>query len=466
MKGRVLVVDDEADARTALCELLRADGYLVETAADAFKALGKVGVFAPDVVLTDLRMPGMDGVELLGKLRANSPEVVVLVMTAFGAVDNAVAARREGAAGYFIKPLNLTELAFRLEREMEGLRLHREVGQLRTRLPAQYSFDRIIGTAPAMQAMLKTVVQVAGSRASILVTGESGTGKELVAAAIHERSPRAKGPFVKLHCAGLAETLLESELFGHERGAFTGALGRRDGRLVQADGGTLFLDEIGDSPPPMQLKLLRFLQEHELERVGGNQTLRVDVRVIAATNRDLCADVASGRFREDLYYRLNVITIETPALRDRRSDIGSLTRHFLRHFAADNGRDVEGFSDEAMAQLSAYDWPGNVRELENVVERAVVMARGSRITVADLPVGLVGPPAGGAVRIPGSTLADIERHAIRSTLEATKGSTTKAAVILGMSLRKIQYLKQKYGSAPKDEVRARAVEGSDGRAVA
>jgi DNA-binding NtrC family response regulator len=458
MKGRVLVVDDEADARAALGELLRADGYLVETAADGFKALGKVQEFAPDLVLTDLRMPGMNGVELLKKLRTDSPDVVVLVMTAFGAVENAVSALREGAAGYFMKPLNVTELSFGIGREMDRLRLQREAGHLRARLAERYSFEHILGSAPAMQAVFKTVVQVAGSRATILVTGESGTGKELIAAAIHERSPRAEGPFVKLHCGALAESLLESELFGHERGAFTGAVGRREGRFVQADRGTLFLDEIGDISPAMQVKLLRFLQEHELERVGGNETIKVDVRVIAATNRDLRAEVAVGRFREDLFYRLNVINIETPALRHRRSDIGVLASHFLRQFNAENGKSIEGFADEAMARLSAYDWPGNVRELENVVERAVVLASGPRITSAELPANLRPPLAdGSAVIIPGSTMAEIERHAILTTLEATGGSTSKAAAILGMSVRAVQYRMQKYGSAPKDEPRAAAL---------
>jgi DNA-binding NtrC family response regulator len=462
MKGRVLVVDDEADARTALSELLRGEGYLVETAADGFKALGKVPEFAPDVVLTDLRMPGMHGVELLKRLRADHPDVVVLVMTAFGAADLAVSALHEGAAGYFIKPLNVAELSFGLGREMERLRLQREAGQLRARLAERYSFEHIIGSGPAMQTVFKTVVQVAGSRASILVTGESGTGKELVAAAIHERSPRAKGPFVKLHCGALAETLLESELFGHERGAFTGAVGRRDGRLVQADGGTLFLDEIGEISPTVQVKLLRFLQEHELERVGGNETVRVDVRVIAATNRDLRADVASGRFREDLLYRLDVINIEMPALRHRRSDIGVLASHFLRHYAEDNGKTIEGFTDEAMARLIAHDWPGNVRELENVVERAVVLSPGSRITVAELPPDLTLVAANASeIRIPGSTMADIERHAVLTTLEATGGSTTKAAAVLGMSVRAIQYRMQKYASAPKDEPRAAALESAE-----
>jgi DNA-binding NtrC family response regulator len=459
MKGKVLVVDDEADARIALGELLRDDGYLVETAADGFKALGKVQEFDPDVILTDLRMPGMHGVEFLKRVRADRPDQVVLVMTAFGATDNAVAALREGASGYFTKPLNVTELAFGLGREMDRLRLQREAGVLRARLAERYSFERIVGSAPAMQAIFETVVQVAGSRASILITGESGTGKELIAAAIHERSQRASGPFVKLHCGALAETVLESELFGHERGSFTGAVGRREGRFVQAHGGSLFLDEIGDISPGVQGKLLRFLQEHELERVGGNETVRVDVRVIAATNRDLPALVASGRFREDLFYRLNVINIEMPSLRERRTDIALLAMHFLHQYAGENGKVIEGFADHALAQLSSHDWPGNVRELENVVERAVVLSRGPRITSADLPSSITASlPRSPEVLIPGSTMADIERHAVLTTLEATGGSTTRAAEILGMSVRAIQYRLQKYESAPKDEPRAPALE--------
>src|SRR6185369_17266572 len=252
------------------------------------------------------------------------------------------------------------------------------------------------------QAIFKTVAQVAASRASVLITGESGTGKELIAAAIHQRSPRAQRPFVKLHCAALAETILESELFGHERGSFTGAAGRREGRFFQANGGTLFLDEIGDISPAVQVKLLRFLQEHEFERVGGNETVKVDVRVIAATNRDLKAEVAAGRFREDLYYRLNVINLEMPALRDRSSDVPLLAMHFLRKYATENGKQIEAFSDAALAQLAGYRWPGNVRELENVVERAVVLCNGTHITSTELPQHLVPQGPAGGIQIPGA----------------------------------------------------------------
>jgi two-component system response regulator HydG len=448
-KGRVLVVDDEVNARTALAELLRDEGYAVETAADGFKALGKVADFAPDVVLTDLKMPGMDGIQLLGRLHEEDRELPVIMMTAFGEVETAVGAMRAGARDYLAKPVNFAELSVVLARELDQRRLRQEARLLRARLAERYSFDNIVGSAAPMQAVFKTVQQIAGSRASVLITGESGTGKELIAAAIHQRSPRAKGPFVKLHCAALAESLLESELFGHERGSFTGAQGRRDGRFQQAHGGTLFLDEIGEISPAVQVKLLRFLQEREFERVGGNETISVDVRVIAATNRDLQRMVAEGTFREDLFYRLNVINLEMPALRARPSDVPLLAAHFLRKYSAENGKQVDGFSDDALERLSAYGWPGNVRELENVVERAVVMAQGATIGIGDLPQHLVPAKARGAVQIPGATMDEIERYAITRTLEATGGSTSRAADILRMSVRKIQYKLHEYESAPK-----------------
>jgi two-component system response regulator HydG len=278
----------------------------------------------------------------------------------------------------------------------------------------------------------------------VLITGESGTGKELIAQAIHENSPRANAPFVKLHCAALAETILESELFGHEKGSFTGSTGRREGRFKQADGGSLFLDEIGDISPTIQVKLLRFLQERAFERVGGNETLKVDVRIIAATNRDLASQVASGQFREDLYYRLNVVNIEMPPLRARPSDLLPLATHFVRRFAKENGKRIDGFADDALERITGYRWPGNVRELENVIERAVVLCDGPKLTAKHLPAG-VGAVQRGGVRIPGSTMSEVERHAILSTLEACGGRTTQAAQMLDVSVRKIQYKLHEYG---------------------
>jgi two-component system response regulator HydG len=448
-KGRILVVDDEVNARTALVELLRDEGYSVESAADGFKALGKLDEVSPHVVVTDLKMPGMDGIELLGRVRERAPDVGVIVMTAFGEVETAVKAMRAGARDYLTKPVNMDELSVVVAREIEQRRLRDEAGLLRARLSERYRFDNIIGSSAPMQEVFKTVSQIAGARASVLITGESGTGKELIAAAIHEHSPRAKGPFVKLHCAALAESLLESELFGHERGSFTGAQARRDGRFFQANGGTLFLDEIGEISPAVQVKLLRFLQEREFERVGGNETISVDVRVIAATNRNLQQMVTDGKFREDLYYRLNVINLEMPALRARPSDVPLLASHFLRTYAAENGKQLEGFAADALERLSGYAWPGNVRELENVVERAVVLARGREITGADLPPHLVPAKERSALQIPGATMDEIERYAITKTLESTGGSTSAAAGILEISVRKIQYKLHEYQSAPK-----------------
>jgi two-component system response regulator HydG len=448
-KGRILVVDDEVNARNALAELLRDEGYSVDAAADGFKALGKIADFGPDLVVTDLKMPGMDGIQLLGKIRESDPELPVVMMTAFGEVETAVGAMRAGARDYLSKPVNVGELSVVVAREMAGRRLRAEAGQLRERIAERYSFSNIVGSSAPMQEVFKTVAQIATSRASVLITGESGTGKELIAAAIHERSPRANGPFVKLHCGALAETLLESELFGHERGSFTGAAGRRDGRFEQANQGTLFLDEIGDISPAVQVKLLRFLQEKEFERVGGNETITVDVRVIAATNRDLKQMVADGKFREDLYYRLNVIAVAMPALRARPSDVPLLAGHFLHKYAAENGKKISGFSDEALERLAGYNWPGNVRELENVVERAVVLAQTAQITAAELPPSVVPAKGRGGLQIPGATMDEIERYAITKTLESTGGSTSQAAEILGISVRKIQYKLHEYESAPK-----------------
>jgi DNA-binding NtrC family response regulator len=446
-RGRILIVDDEANARTALAQLLHDEGYAVETAADGFKALPKIEGFAPDLLLTDLKMPGMDGIELMRKARELDPEMAIIVMTAYGAVDTAVAAMRQGAADYLTKPINVEELLIVADSVLERRRLRRETGQLRERLADRHRIQNIVGTSGPMQAVFESVLQVAPSRASVLITGESGTGKELIAAAIHEHSPRSARPFVKLHCAALAETILESELFGHERGAFTGAMARRDGRFQQADGGTLFLDEIGEISPAIQIKLLRFLQEREFERVGGNQTIKVDVRIVAATNRDLAQRVREGRFREDLYYRLNVVTIEMPPLRARPSDIPLLATHFLRKYSSENGKELRGFSDDALERLVRYDWPGNVRELENAVERAVVICRADEIRPQDLSPTITSAHASqpdGMPPIPGSTLAEIEKYAILKTLEQVGGSTSRAAEKLGISARKIQYRLHEY----------------------
>ena len=454
-KANILVVDDEPNARTALAEILKSEGYAVETAGDGFKAMARMAEFAPDLVLTDLKMPGLDGVELMKKVKEQDPELPVIVMTAFGAVETAVSAMREGAADYLQKPLNSDELLIVLERALERTKLRREASELRSQLRERYSFENIVGSSPEMQQVFKSVAQIAPSRATILISGDSGTGKELVAAAIHHRSPRASGAFVRLHCAALAETLLESELFGHERGAYTGADRKREGRFEQANGGTLFLDEIGEISLATQVKLLRVLQEREFERVGGNQTVRVDVRVIAATNRDLKEMVAAGRFREDLYYRLNVINLTLPSLRQRASDIPALAIHFLKRYAEENGKNVSTIGDAALALLANHPWPGNVRELENVIERAVVLAEGDTLEPQHLPPEFVAASRrGGAPQIPGATMDEIERYAIMKTLESAGGSTSRAADTLGISVRKIQYKLQEYGAAPKSHMPA------------
>jgi DNA-binding NtrC family response regulator len=452
-QGRILVVDDEENARTALAELLAEEGYETETAADGQQALRLLPQFDPDVVLTDLKMPGLDGIGLLDQGRKEAPHAAFVVMTAFGSIETAVEAIKKGADNYVTKPLDMDAVTAMVARALEKAWLSREASELREQLHGRFKFDHILGDHPSMQRVLKVVMQVARSRATALIQGESGTGKELIAAAIHHNSPRRDRAFVRLNCASLAENLLESELFGHERGSFTGAVGRREGRFKQADGGTLFLDEVSEIPMPVQVKLLRFLQEKEFERVGGNETIQVDVRVVAATNRDLAELVKEGRFREDLYYRLNVVQIDVPPLRARKSDIPLLAHHFLAVHREENQRDIRGFSDEALRSLLGYPWPGNVRELENAVERAVVLCEGESIGVEHLASASgssVHPDMG--LLMPGMTMAELERMAILQTLDAVGGSTAKAADMLGISRRKIQYRLKEWGvSASADD---------------
>jgi DNA-binding NtrC family response regulator len=451
-RGRILIVDDESNARAALSEILREEGYATETAADGFKALGKLDEFTPDVILTDLKMPGLDGIAFMEKARAAAPGAVFVVMTAFGTISSAVDAMKKGAENYLLKPLDPDALGAIVERAMEKAHLIHETQRLRSRLRERNAFSHIVSSDPKMQAVLDLVAQVGPSRASVLVTGESGTGKELIAEAIHLASQRAKAPFVRLHCATLDETLLESELFGHERGAFTGAVSQREGRLQEAEGGTLFLDEVDEISLTMQVKLLRFLQERTFERVGGCEILKVDVRIIAATNRDLAVEIDKGTFRDDLFYRLNVVTLNLPPLRERRGDISALANFFLRRYAAENGKAIDTFADGVLQTLLEYRWPGNVRELENVVERAVVLANGTRIERQHLPPSVI-PSAerDGIPTIPGCTIADLERYAILKTLEACGGSTSKAATVLGVSPRKIQYKLHEYTQNEKGE---------------
>jgi two-component system response regulator HydG len=448
-KVRILVVDDEATARTGLGKLLEQEGYQVDLAADGIEALESVVEHAPALIISDLKMPNMDGMELLGQLRARGIAIPTVVATAFGDLSTAVAAMRAGAEDYLTKPIDFDALLLVVERTLQREELKSEAENLRRQLRSRDNegLEGLLGASPAMQRVYKAVRQVAAARATVLITGESGTGKGEVARALHALSPRANKPLVSLHCAALAESLLESELFGHEKGAFTGAEKRRIGRFEQADGGTLFLDEIGEVPVSTQLKLLRVLQERTFERVGSNETVKVDVRVVAATNKNLANEVRERRFREDLYYRLNVVHIEMPPLRQRGNDVVLLADHFLRHFAAENRRRVEGFTDAARAKLVAHRWPGNVRELENTIERALVFAEDNVIDADALPFDSDPAPTEGGPRVPGATMAEIEKHAILATLEAVGGSTSKAAEVLDISARTIQYRLHEYGVA-------------------
>jgi two-component system response regulator HydG len=445
-KARILVVDDEPGARTGLERLLRQEGHDVDTADDGLAALDCAAEHPPDLVVTDLDMPKMDGIELLRMLRQQDPDLPVIVVTASDDVTNAVVAMRAGAADYLTKPIDFDTLVVAIERALEQRELRVEAENLRRQLRDRDGdgLQGLIGASAAMQKVYRTARQVAASRATVLVTGESGTGKGELARAIHALSPRAKQPFVSLHCAALAESLLESELFGHEKGSFTGADKRRLGRFEQANGGTLFLDEIGEIPALTQVKLLKVLQERTFERVGGNESIHVDVRVVAATNRDLAADVRDGRFREDLFYRLNVVHIEMPPLRLRGADVIVLANHFLHRFALENHKRVEGFTPKARSKLLGYRWPGNVRALENAIERAVVLCEGALLDEDDLPFESA-PDTQVGLRIPGSTMAELERYAILKTLEAVDGSTTKAAELLDISVRTIQYRMHEYG---------------------
>ena len=446
-RGLLLVVDDEQGTREGLSEILREDGYEVDAAGDGAEALEMLRTKGHDVVISDLKMPKLDGMELLEKALETDPDAGFILMTAFGTIKTAVDAMKRGAADYLVKPVNAEEMEISVERCLEKRRLIQEARGLRERIDERYRFSNIVGSSPQMQAVFKTVAQVAPSRSNVLITGESGTGKELIAQAIHQHSPRKDKPFVVLNCASLSETLLESELFGHEKGSFTGAIGRRRGRFEQADGGTLFLDEIGDVPLPTQVKLLRFLQEREFERVGGGETLRVDVRVVAATHTELRKLIAEGRFREDLYYRLNVIQVVMPPLRERKADIPSLVDHFIRRYAAENQKPVAGIEESALQRLIRYDWPGNIRELENIIERAVVLCVGPRITIDLLPE-LVGVPETEGARIrftPGISFEEAERELILGTLDAVGGQVPRAAELLGISARKIYYRLKEYG---------------------
>jgi two-component system NtrC family response regulator/two-component system response regulator HydG len=448
-RNRILIVDDEQNARSALRTLLEEEGYVISEAEDGEDAMAKLASFAPDVVLADVRMPRMDGLTLLRTAKEQGYEAGFLMMTAHGNVEAAVEAMRAGAENYLVKPLQVAAVLVFIEKALEKRRLLVQAATLRERMRERLHIEGLIGDASELQSVLEVVKRAAPTRATVLVLGESGTGKELVAQAIHGESPRRDKPFVKVACAALTETLLESELFGHERGSFTGAVARKEGRFELADTGTLFLDEIGEISPALQIKLLRVLQHREFERVGGTQTLKVDVRLLAATNRDLAAEVKAGRFREDLFYRLNVVSVTLPPLRRRKGDVPALVAHFIEKYGTAYGKQIRGLAPGVLELLVSYDWPGNVRELENAVERAVVLCKGSDLTADDLPQSLRGPRA--KVRdlsalIPGASLREIEREAIQRSLNMVNGSTSRAARMLGISVRKIQYRLKEYAA--------------------
>ncbi len=449
-KPRILVVDDDRGHRTMLRALLAEGGYETLEAGDGDAGVGAVHTHPVDAALLDLRMPRVGGIEALEAIKAVRPDLPVVVLTAYASVDTAVAAMKKGAFDYLAKPVDVADLYRVLDKALEFHRLEQEVRLLRERLGERFDFSSIIGRSRPMRELFETLALVAPSDATVLITGESGTGKELVANAIHQNSPRRDRQFVKVNCAALHENLLESELFGHERGAFTGATAQRKGRFELAHGGTLFLDEIGDMSPATQAKVLRVLQEGEFERLGGTRTLRVDVRVIAATHRDLEAMVAEGAFRQDLYYRLSVVPVRLPPLRERPEDIPVLAGQFLRLYAEKNGKSVAGFTPEAMDLLVRHDWPGNVRELQNAAERAVILCLGDRITPRELPPVLGGPGAppteAPATPEPGPpTLKDAERELILRTLEKTGGNRTRAARILGISRQTLLNKFKEYG---------------------
>ena len=436
----LLVADDDPGLRESLERTLTREGYRVLLAPDGNAALERLRGGGIDLVLTDLKMPGLTGIEVLRAAKAIAPDVDVILLTAFGTVEEAVRAMKDGAYDFLTKPFQRPQVLKLIRQALERRELIQQNRALQQRLDDLLQQGAVVGASPAFRRMMTLVEQVADSSATVLVQGESGTGKELVARAIHERSARRPGPFVAVNCAALPETLLESELFGYEKGAFTGAVGRKEGRFELADGGTLFLDEVADLSPVTQPKILRVLQEGEFERLGGTKTLRVDVRIVAATNQDLVQMVREKRFREDLFYRLNVITITVPPLRERREDIRVLAQHFLRVYAAKNNRTLEGFTDDAVRRLEAYAWPGNVRELENVIERGVVLARGGLMDVADLPEEIAGatplPEGVLTVRI-GTPLAEVEQRLLEETLRVTKGNKTLTAKLLGIDPRTV-----------------------------
>ncbi len=433
---KLLVVDDDDSHRRTLIALLSEWGYAASGAEDGETAIALCKAEPFDLVVMDVRMTGVSGIEALKEIKAYNPAIPILIMTAYSGVENAVEAIKSGAYDYLTKPLDFDELKLTLERAADHASLRNENKTLRDMLASGLDSSGIIGRSPAMRRILDMAANVAPSEVTVLINGESGTGKELLAKLIHANSKRRGGPYIAVNCAALTETLLESELFGHEKGAFTGAEKRREGRFLAASGGTIFLDEIGEMPMSMQAKLLRAIQEREIQRVGGDRAIKVDVRILAATNKNLKEEVENGRFRQDLYYRLNVVSLELPPLRERFEDIPLLAAHFLRRYAVKNEKTVKGFTPGTMDRLVKYAWPGNVRELENTVERAVVLLMGEYITERELPPGLLddeGFDAAPGVNFADMTLEEIERVIVTQTVESVGGNKSEAARRLGIT---------------------------------
>jgi len=448
----ILVVDDDPSHLTVLKTIIKSWGYTVSSTDDGTHAVESVKERPFDLILMDVRMTQMSGIEALKKIKDYNPAIPILIMTAYSSVDSAVEALKAGAYDYLTKPLDFEVLKLTLERALEHTGLKEENKYLKDKLSADYELKNIIGKSRSMKEMIDMLAMIAPSEATVLITGESGTGKELVAKSIHHNSNRKGHPLIVVNCAALTETLLESELFGHEKGAFTGADKRREGRFMKANRGTIFLDEIGETSPKMQAKLLRVIQEREIQRVGGEETLSVDVRILAATNRNLEADIIEGKFREDLYYRLNVVALNVPPLRDRQDDIPLLAQHFLAKYAEKNRKQVRDFSPLAMDMLLKYEWPGNVRELENTIERAVILLPGEHITEKELPSNItesysknrdwIKQPKSLAASRP---LEEIEKEAILATLEAAGGNKSETARRLMINRKTLHKKLKDYG---------------------
>ncbi len=449
MKLKILIVDDDPSLRKMLEAVLTGEGYEVIEADDGNKAVSEVKNQFFDLILMDVRMAGMSGIEALKQIKKLSPGIPVIIMTAYASVDTAREALKSGAHDYLTKPLDIDELNLILHRALRHHQLEQENLFLKERLGDRFNFGSIIGNSAPMRRLFEALGQVAPSEATVLLTGESGTGKELIANAIHQNSPRNRRPMIKVNCAALPETLLESELFGHEKGAYTGATSRSRGRFQLAHRSTLFLDEISEMSPATQAKILRALQEKEIEPVGGETTLVIDTRIIAATNKNLEHQVKEGRFREDLYYRLNVVRIEIPPLRKRTEDIPLLAEFFLKRYVEKNRKLIKGFTPRALDLMMRHDWPGNVRELENLVERGVIMARGDRITPEEFPSAMRDRESGdtqpSTESTAGKTLKEAEREIILRTLEEEGGNRTQTAKILGISRRTLQLKLKEYG---------------------